>query len=235
MQIDDETLMALADGELPEDEARRVSQAVQADPELQARLRRFSQTRQLLQQGAPVPAMTAQDDALAARIRAAAVAGADAAQPPAVAPPAPANLNRRPLMAVAAALALAVIGLGWWQADGPGTSDGFSAPVLAALDNLPSGQGDTLGDGRQLTMIASYLNGADELCREFETHRGEAMQIVVACRSGGEWAERFAADLAAPEGFVPASGDLQALDDYLASSGAGQPLTPADEAAALGR
>lgn len=232
MQIDDETLMALADGELDGAEAARVSAAIADDPQAQARLRRFTETRARLKalaaEAGPGPA----DDALAARIRAAALASqAPAAPAPAPAAPArPANRNRAPWAAMAAALAAAAVGIGWWQTGGPAA---LPPAEVAALDSLPSGEAVTLEGAGDLTMIASYRTAAGDFCREYEVARDRSLTVSVACRQDGAWQRQFASDMTAGEGYVPASGDIAALDDWLADSGAGEPLTPEDEAAAL--
>lgn len=228
MQIDDETLMALADGELDKAEAARVSAAIARDPEAQARLRRFAQTRARLRALSTETQTALSDAALIARIRAG--TGTAQAAPP-VAPPAPANANRAPLTAIAAALAAAVVGIGWWQMSaGPDTLPGAE---VAALDSLPSGEAATLDDGRALTMIASYRTAAGDFCREYETARDQSLTVSVACREGDAWKKRFASDLTSADGYVPASGDIAALDAWLAENGVGDPLTPEDETAAL--
>lgn len=228
MQIDDETLMALADGELDRAESARISAAIADDPEAQARLRRFVETRARLKAlSAEGPARQA-DDALIARIRAAGVAPQAPAAP---APPPAANANRAPWAALAAALTAAVVGLGWWQmGDAP---DGLPRAEVAALDSLLSGQATVLEDGRDLTVIASYRTAEGAFCREYETARDASLTVTVACREGGDWQRQFASDMVATDGYVPASGDIAALDDWLAETGAGDPLTPEDEAAAL--
>lgn len=229
MPIDDETLMALADGELDPEEAAHLSAAIADDPRTQARLRRFSETRaRLSAMRADGPAAPA-DDALIARIRAASVA--PLAPAGSAAAPVPANRDRAPLAAIAAALTAAVVGLGWWQMGGPATD--LPAAQVSALDTLPSGQAAILGDGADLTMIASYRIADGTLCREYETVRDAAVSIGVACRANGAWQRRFASDTSLADGYVPASGDIAALDDWLAQTGAGDPLTPEDEAAAL--
>lgn len=231
MQIDDQTLMALADGELDAATAATVSATVKADPALQARLRMFTETRRRLRADAPAVQPSDKDADLIAMIRAAQTASNTTAKslPPAAAQPA--NMNRRPLMAIAAALALAVVGLGWWQNGGP-SETGLGAGQLAALDSLPSGQTQRLDDGRDLTMIASYQNGDGEFCREYETF-GDAAQIVVACRGSDGWAERFAVSIQEDPGYVPAAGEIAELDQFLNRSGMGQPLSPEAEATAL--
>lgn len=231
MQIDDQTLMALADGELDAATAATVSATVKADPALQARLRMFTETRRRLRADAPAVQPSDKDADLIAMIRAAQTASNTTAHVPPPAAAQPANMNRRPLMAIAAALALAVVGLGWWQNGGP-SETGLGAGQLAALDSLPSGQTQRLDDGRDLTMIASYHNGDGEFCREYETF-GDAAQIVVACRGSDGWAERFAVSIQEDVGYVPAAGEIVELDQFLNQSGMGQPLSPEAEATAL--
>ena len=228
MQIDDETLMALADGELDRAEAARISAAIADDPKAQARLRRFTETRARLRAlSAEGPAGQA-DDALIARIRAAGVAP----QAPAAPAPAPAaNANRAPWAALAAALTALVVGLGWWQIGG--APDGLPQGEIAALDSLPSGGVVALEDGRDLTMIASYRTADGAFCREYETAQDAGLTVSIACREGDTWQRQFASDMTATDGYVPVSGDIAALDDWLAETGAGDPLTPEDEAAAL--
>lgn len=230
MQITDETLMALADGELSSDVAERVMAAVEADSELQARLRRFTETRRLLREEAARPQPSPRDAALIAQITAA--TQTKPAPTEEQRGSVPANLNRRPLAALAAAMTAAVIGLGWWWGYG-GPESSLPEAQLAALDGLMSGESSDLPDGQDLTMIASYRTGTGELCREFETHSGTEMTVVVACREGEGWSRRFATDIEAAEGYVPASGDLEELDKFLAETEAGTPLTPAEEATAL--
>lgn len=226
MQISDETLMALADDELDPRTARQLRDAIAADPELAARHRRFVLTRQALAGTKPAPAGATGSgtDPLAAMIR----AGITTARPAPVA----ANLNRRPILAAAASLAIAAIGLGWWgwSMNAP---RGLSAPELAALDGLPSGESRTLEDGGALTMIASFQAGEAGLCREYETTHDSRIRTVLACREGDGWQERFAASSETAEGYQPASGE-GSIDAALERVGAGAPLSPADEAAALG-
>ena len=230
MQISDETLMALADHELDAQTARRVSQAVAADPVLAARLARFTETRRLLGDAARAPqAGATAEDPLAAMIRASVTRPEEKPAPPLAA----ANLNRRPVLAAAASMAIAAMGLGWWVWSDR-QPDGLSLPELAALDSLPSGESRALGTGGELTMIASFRSSAGALCREFETSQSDNIRTVLACHDDDGWQQRFAATAKAGEsGYQPASGQGQ-IDEALAAIGAGAPLTPEDEAAALG-
>jgi hypothetical protein len=254
MQIDDETLMALADGELDPARAAELHQVIAADPELQSRLHRFQETRRLL---AGLRRKTVAEDPLAAMIRAAAVTGTAGPSTPALTvnpasltrpaprpggqpltaperPPfAPANLNRRPWMALAASIGIVAIGLGWWQwGDGTGPQ-AFSTAELAALDGLPSGQVQALEEGGELAMIASFRASDGAFCREYETAQGENLRVVLACRSAGGWDQRFAAvSTDAGQDYRPASGK-GSIDEAIAAIGATGPMTPGDEAAAL--
>lgn len=252
MQISDETLMALADHQLDAATAARVSQAVAADPALAARLKRFTETRRLLNAARTAPAGAGDEDPLAATIRAGITRPAPkpAAPKPAAAKSAapkpatrPANLNRRPLLAAAASMAVAVMGLGWWawsdrQPDGLSlpklAASELAAPELAALDSLPSGESRALGTGAELTMIASFRSSAGALCREFETAEPDSTRTVLACLGDDGWQPRFAEIARTGDpGYQPASG-AAGIDAALAALGAGDPLTPEAEAAALG-
>lgn len=229
MQISDETLMALADDELDAETARQLNEAIAADPDLAARHRRFVLTRQALAATrAARPGKAHDSDPLAAMIRAGITPAAPARRA--------ANLNRRPVLAAAASLAIAAIGLGWWSwsTDVP---SGLSVPEIAALDSLPSGESQALGDGGTLTMIASFQAAEAGLCREYETAQDSRIRTVLACRDGGGWQERFAVTAETADetagGYQPASGE-GSVDAALERIGAGAPLSPADEAAALG-
>ncbi|SMO43884.1 anti-sigma factor family protein [Paracoccus laeviglucosivorans] len=234
MQIDDETLMALADGELDAERADAVRRAVDADPELQARLFRFTETRRLLGGLREDPGQDAGEDPLAAMIRAAAAPASAPASASAMPPmPEPANTNRRPWLAAAASVAIAAFAFGWWQNDKPGPQ-AFGQPEIAALDELRTGQVRGLDDGTQLSMIASFRGSEGQLCREYEAVNAGTVRTVLACRGSEGWVQRFAALAATEEGtFQPASGE-SSIDAALQAVGAGAPLTPEEEAAALG-
>ncbi|MFC0199249.1 anti-sigma factor family protein [Paracoccus rhizosphaerae] len=221
MSVDDITLMALADGELDADEARAVERAIEGDLDAQARLDRFRRTRDALRM---MPAPTHDgDQALIAQIRAA--EGAPAPRPTA-------NFNRAPWAALAAGAAVLAIGLGWWL-----PRQGGADTLQAALSQTPSGQGAVLDDGTDLTVLASFRTEAGTLCREIEATQDGATRLSVMCRDtfDAPFEERFAMELAPAQGYQPASGEIEALEAFLARIGAGNPLTPEDEAAALSR
>ncbi|WBU62105.1 hypothetical protein [Paracoccus albus] len=221
MQIDDETLMALADGELDPLRAEAVRAAVASDSGLQQRLHRFQETRRLL---AGMKVIAAEEDPLAAHIRATAAPKAPAGTAT------PANLNRRPLLAAACAAILA-LGLGWWWLDQP--QDGFSAAEIAALESLPSGEAQRFDDDSDLVMIASFLTVGGEFCREYEISQPRTVRVVLACESEDGWQQRFASTSeTGDDSYRPASG-AETIDDALEEIGAAGVMTTAEEARRL--
>jgi anti-sigma factor RsiW len=243
--MDDETLMAYADGELGADDATQVAAVAATDPGIAARIEMFRRTRAVLAPHCvpdPVP------DALADRIRATLAADrstgpADPAKAPA---PQVAHLvARRPVFWPAALAASLALAFGLWSGLQLGTTaPGDPAPGIAALTTpglgtalveLASGERRTLPDGAEIAMVASFRDPEGTLCREFEVTGGAGDTLVsVACHDGAAWNVRFA--LAAPAntgGYAPASS-IEALEVWIEVAGMGDPLTPGDEATALG-
>lgn len=231
MDMDDETLMALADGEITGAEAARLTALIAEDPELAARYALFAQTADWAKEAALADPEAEVSADLVARVR----------EMAADAPSQPSNVVRLPQraaqrwqpMALAASLALAVgLSAGLWLApEGPAPSGPLlSAEMRDRLGTLPSGAEADLGDGGRVTVVASFTDAAGAFCREFETVSGDGARFVsVACRDGAMWDLRFAmATSEVAEGYVPASS-LETLDAFYAATGASQPLTPEDE------
>ena len=226
MPIEDETLMALADGEIDGDESARLHARIEADPDLAARYALFLQTSDWARQAALTDPDAEIPDDLSARIRKMA-----AAAPPAVEKVVP---LRRPAlrwqpMAIAASLALAAgLSAGLLLApDAPQTGATLlSAALQERLGSLPSGAQAVLPDGRRVSLVASFTDGAGAFCREYETRaEGGSGLVGVACRSGEDWSLRFAmATASGKDGYAPASS-LEALDAFYAATGASQPLS----------
>lgn len=233
MQIDDETLMALADGELDSATAADLRARVDADPALQARLHRFRETRRRLSALRTPPQAGA--DPLAARIRAAAAPHPAHQAAPLRAEPLrrpTANLNRGPWRAAAASFLLVALGLGWWNWAGRPAAPALAPAELAALQALPSGQVSAF-EGGEIAMIASYRLADGAFCREFETVSGQQARTVLACRAGGDWQARLAQTASTSgQDYRPASG-AAGLEDQLSALGATEPMDAAAEARAL--
>lgn len=234
MAIDDETLMALADGEITGEKAARLKALIAADPALGARFALFARTAGLARQATLADPEAAVPPGLEQRIRVMA-----AATPPSAETVVP---LRRPTqrwqpMALAASLALAV-GLAAGrllvpEAPGPEGSI-LTAELRDRLGTLPSGATAGLAGGGRLSIVASVTDGAGALCREYELVTADGPAYVgVACRNAGDWDLRLA--IAIPpgaEGYAPA-GALETLDAFYTASGASQPLGEAEERALL--
>lgn len=239
MQTDDETLMALADGEITGAQAERLHRTIAADVALAARYAMFVETAKKVREAVRQDPRAAVSDDLVARIRAlgATSAGVGVPQSADIVPFRRAAIPQWQPMALAASLALAVgIGTGMVLDQSPAAPDipKLGAAVTASLDSTPSGQETVLADGRRLTVVASFMDAAGRFCREYETATPAAGgYVAVACRGAGAWDLRFAmATGAAAEGYAPASS-LEALDAFYAATGAGEPLSPEAELAQL--
>ncbi|MEL7013933.1 MAG: anti-sigma factor [Pseudomonadota bacterium] len=238
--FDDETLMAYADGELDTETAARLETALREDTGLAERLAIFSGTRDALAEAAAVARKTSVPDTLTERVQETVRAARESAANDTVVSLA----NRRPTARlfhpVALAAGFATLGLVTGlvlspSTPGPGNAElQFTvlegAAVPDALDRVQSGERTAITGG-EIEIIASFLSQDGALCREFELDRSDAMTVVaVACRTGTDWAPRFAVVAAAADDttFAPASS-MEALDAYLTAIGASAPMTLEEE------
>jgi hypothetical protein len=234
MDIDDETLMALADGELDGEQAEKLHARIAADPALAERYALFTQTAQWAKDATLADPEAAVSPDLEARIRTMAATGAPEAQNVV-------ELNRpaqrwQPV-ALAASLAL-VIGLsaGAFLSSGTRAPDqpALTADLKGHLDTLPSGAETELTDGRQMSVVASFTDDTGAFCREYETGAATGTGYIgVACRDGTDWSLRLALSVASnSSGYAPAAS-LEALDAFYTAIGASQPLSAEAEQALL--
>lgn len=230
MKIDDETLMALADGEITGDAAETLQARIAADPDLAALYAVFTQSAHWVNAAARDDPDAALSPDLNARVREMAAAAAPETDDVV-------RLHRNlpgwQPMAMAASLALAVgLSAGLFLAPDAPKPDGptLTADMRERLGSLPSGAQAELSDGRQMTVVASFTDGAGAFCREYETQgSGAAGYVSVACRDGDTWDMRFAmATSGQGDGYAPAAS-LQALDAFYVATGASQPLEPEEE------
>jgi anti-sigma factor RsiW len=243
MTIDDETLMAYADGQLAADDAAMVERAMAEDEAIAERVAMFAESRfavrSALGAAPPVP------DALTARIRA--MADADARQRESASPANVVSLatRRRTVpfwqLPIAASVALGVGFLGGWigapgnQADSGLSIASLDDPaVVSVLETEKAGARTQIGSGAEVAVIASFLGSDGSLCREFEHDAAGRTIVAVACHRDDAWAIEFAVAAAASDasGYAPASS-LDALDAWMGATEAGPPLSDAEEAAAL--
>ena len=233
-EIEDTMLMAYADGELDAATAARVEAALEQDETLAERLGLFLSTRNALRSAFDPPPPVS--PALEAAVRAMA-----APAPQVVSLSARRAARAGWVPAVAAACLALVVGLGaGWGLRGPVAPD--AAPGLALAEGVPgvlaslaSGQSLDLPDGHRVTVLASFEDANGTFCREIAQDGAGGAVLAVACRSADAWELRFA--LAAGSGgdaYRPASAP-EALDAWLEATGAGAPLAPDAEAAALAR
>ncbi|WP_329608768.1 anti-sigma factor [Mesorhizobium muleiense] len=112
---------------------------------------------------------------------------------------------------------------------------GQDSPLSEALGQVASGEEAVLaGSTDRIRAVATFRDGAGSLCREFEIDSANRSTVIsVACHSNHGWAVNFAVVAPARDGgYAPASSS-EALDSYLAATGAHEPLSREDEAAAL--
>jgi hypothetical protein len=215
MSFTDETLMAFADGTLPEDEALRVAEALDADAALAERVALLAEGRDAAR-GAFRAVL---DEPVPARLLAAAQA------------PAAGNDNaprawRGMGVAVAASLAVGVfLGTLAPRGEAPGM---LAAPVRAALDGAAAG---ALGGVR---VTGTHVAEGGMICRSFAQAEGAATMLGLACREEDGWRLRVAVARAG-SGFAPASGGDPVIAEVLERLGAGPALDAAAEAEARRR
>ena len=253
--LDDDMLMAFADGELDAKEREAVEKAMAADEAIAQRVQMFIETRACAKEAfepmldEPVP------DALAAKIKdmvAASEAASAHADPGQVtdnvtvlksksdlAKPGGAPYWSLPLAASIALVAGAAAGFITGRGDDVQTGGThlsmLNAPAFSrALESVASGDERPFEDGGRFRAIASFRDDGGTFCREFELDESNGSTVVgVACHGGAEWQLRFSVVAGKTDaGYAPASS-LEALDAYLGAVGAGEPLSTEDEAAAL--
>ena len=246
--LDDETLMAFADGELDEVTAARVARAIADDPELAKEVEMFRAARaraaEALQPLAREPVPAGLSLSVAAMIERDREARAAANSPSRVVPlrrevrhrPAPAWL-----MPMAAAIVLLVGGSGGYflgsqlTAPVPAEFASIDDPaIIQALSEIPSGKAmDVPGTGRTIEPVLSFQLEDGTLCREYKLKGPDAKGVIsIACLEQNNWKTHLLMAATRPEeGYVPA-GSAETIDAYLASIHAGSPLDgPAEDAA----
>lgn len=238
-EMTDELIMAYADGELSVDEAARIEEALRSDQSAQRKLAMFLKTADRLC-AEPAPAIP---DELARRVDALIADEKDrtaAAEPDNVV--SFRRLGRSGFVptAIAACLALAVgLGTGYTlkQPDQAGEGSPFGVAALAdpgieeVLASTPSGESRVLASGATLNLIASFVDEAGVLCREFDYEGVNGHSVVsVACRDGAQWQPKIAiATTGNSETHYAPASSLDALEAWLRSSGLGDALNAEEE------
>jgi anti-sigma factor RsiW len=220
--ISDETLMAFADGTLPEAEAMRVVAAIEADPALAERVALLAEGREALR-GAFAGVLA---EAPPARL----LAAAGGTAPPV---PAAGNDNAPPRWRVAAwaAAASLVLGvmLGTQVPRAPAPGGLLSPAVLAALE------GSATGAPGPVQVSGTHVAEGGLVCRAFAAPEQGGTLLGLACREPAGWRLRAAVARGPGSGFQPASGTDPLIAEVLERLGAGPALAAEEEAAARRR
>lgn len=241
--IDDETLMAYADGELDADAAAMIETAAREDAGIAARLAVFTGTRDALASAAALRKQEPVPGALAERAQSI-IAEAKRREDESRVVPFPVSGKRDFFRPAAIAAGFAALGLiGGYLIANPGQDASSSdlrfaildtPAITEALGRIPTGERLAVGTD-EISLIATFRNAEDELCREFEVDSADAMTVVsVACWSGDRWEPTFAVVAAGTDdtSYAPASS-FETLDAYLTAIGAEAPMSPDEERAAL--
>ncbi|MDX1822755.1 MAG: hypothetical protein R3197_17815 [Paracoccaceae bacterium] len=240
MNVSDEMLMALADGELTGPDASKLMARIKASPALTARYAMFTDTAEALRQAmdpGPVP------DYLISTVLTAPTGQAGAAEGPAamviplrqkaaVAP-------RRMVwpMALAASLALAVGVGGFLTGRGLAPAQAGLETAAAALAGTATGGSVALADGSLARALGSFDTDLG-LCRliAVDGADGHADRAVVCQAEGAGWRTALSVTEGGAGMFLPASDMAVGLiDDFLDGIGAGAAMTPEAEAQVLAR
>lgn len=220
MSIPDETLMAFADGTLPEAEADRIAAALDADPDLAERVALLADGRRI----AAGAFREVLDEPVPARLLAAATTAAAM----------PVNDNRRRGWRMASLAAAAGLVLGAFL--GPRLPLPGGAPVDAGL--LPARVAAALdgAGGGGVAIAGTHLAEGDIYCRRFAMPDGTGAMQGVACREPEGWRLRVAVARNAEGGsFQPAGADDPVIAEVLERLGAGPMLDTAAVAEAQRR
>ncbi|MDD9726825.1 hypothetical protein PVV74_15295 [Roseovarius sp. SK2] len=230
VEVSDEMLMALADGELDGATAEDLSQRIEQDPDLAARYALFAETatslRAAFAQGA-VP------EHLVETVRETPTDDGQTQDRP-VSAVVPLRHRRAWPLALAASLVIGV-GVGWTLQERFAQSG--AAPledVAAALSDVPTGQTRDVGGVGPARALGSYET-QQGLCRLISVQPAGTMpRRFLACRNASEWAVVVSVADGSRDGFSPANdAATEMLDLYLDTIGAGPALDASSEAKAL--
>jgi hypothetical protein len=220
--IDSETLMAYADGELDPVRRKEVEALLERDPEARAMVRKFRESTDLLKGGLD----TVLEQPIPQRLIDAIGATAPSSDSNIVELPIPPARPRRtfwPGLAAAASLVVAVGLVGSIllldRAGPPGTDGAATQALQQALERLPSGTVLETDDGMRVTPVLTFRASDGRVCREFERETPGSHTIGVACR---DEEERWVAEVEVERDTTP---DGNAEDVYLPAGGAQDPIS----------
>ncbi|HVY86375.1 MAG TPA: NepR family anti-sigma factor [Caulobacterales bacterium] len=237
MEISDETLMAYVDGELPSAEAKRIAEAIQADPALAAKVQRFRNVRHALKRAydnvlsEPVP------DRLRALLHDVEVREAPSPQESNVvafdAPRPRRRFSAQALGALAACLIGGVL-VGRLSAPEPmfvtqsGQLRAGAALTRVLETRLASASENANAD---LRVGVSFRAKSGEICRTFEG-RAEGGVSGLACRDARAWSIRVATATPGQHGGYEQAGADPVVMNMVDALISGEPFDASQEQAA---
>jgi hypothetical protein len=226
MSIDDEKLMAYADGELDAAERARIEAALAQDETLRAKLAAHQRLRAQLSEAFDIVL----EEPVPERLTAAVAAARPSSSVVNLAERRAAKWSAREWGAMAASVAAGLlIGVGVMNTQTPliaATGDGLMArgALSRALDTqLASDEAGAVRIG------LSFRSQDGRYCRTFDLTRGETSGL--ACRSDGGWDVAMTAQ-SATGGEIRTAGASQQILDAVDDMIAGEPLDAAGEARA---
>lgn len=202
MNINDETLSAFLDAELPEAEMNTIRERIAEDESLANRLAELAAVDSKLQacyqriDEQPMPAAITEMIAASAQQQ--------AQKQEQSTPKTSAKIFQFPRfapqhLAMAASVALAIgIAMNHWLAPGP-SADANWQELAQALDTLPSGETRQLKTGADLTTKVSFTNGDGQWCRQYQASNQTDITQGIACRNNQGWQSVAALTLANTE------------------------------------
>lgn len=250
MNVSDEMLMALADGELTGPDASKLMARIRANPDLAARYALFTDTAEALREAmdpGPVP------DYLISAVLTAPTGQAEARNGEArnIGAQNPVASNVTPLrrkaatgpgqmvwpMALAASLVLAVGVGGFLTGRSLAPAQAGHETAASALAGTATGGSVTLADGSMARALGTFETDVG-LCRliAVDGSDGHADRAVVCQADDAIWRTALSVTEGGEGMFLPASDmAVGMIDDFLDGIGAGAAMAPEDEARVLAR
>ena len=225
MELNDETLSALLDGELDAAQRQQVETALASDPGARLRLARMRTADEQLKAAFPLQG-SGEQDPLAAMIL---------GYRPDVASLRPAPRRawyRRSGTLTALAAGISALAIGAVLMLNHGLGRGVDAALVAALDQLPSGGEQIHGDTRT-QLVLSFKADDGRWCRLFEQQSGKRSSEGLACHGDVGWQLLALEAGTADAGSLRPAGASQLVDALMNQLGRAPALDAAQEQALI--
>ncbi|MEL7307120.1 MAG: hypothetical protein AAGK05_04110 [Pseudomonadota bacterium] len=225
MKIDDQTLSAFLDNELPANEMKAIRNAIAEDEQLALRLAELCEVDMLVKQHAAQIDIMPLSDELAQTIE-----QHNKENVVSLSKWQQIKLAGRKQMAVAASIAvLFTVAIASFV-----QQQGLEQPIANALDQKLSGDNTVIDTNRSLTAQLSFVNTNGDFCRQYTLYSKSTQQTHIACKQQGIWQLHASSEQRAmsSQSYRLAS-KTPALDSYIDEHIQGQPLDRNAEQQAL--